>query len=97
MVWKEVFLVEITLLLTSVTLPFYFCSNASLQDVITSVYSSAVFSPTVSEGTETPISFVLIQVLNEYFHNVCELDLVFNFYKVRLFFQNIQGFGFWSF
>ena len=22
------------------------------------------------------------QVLNEYFHNVCELDLVFNFYKV---------------
>jgi len=21
-------------------------------------------------------------VLNEYFHNVCELDLVFNFYKV---------------
>lgn len=24
------------------------------------------------------------QVLNEYFHNVCELDLVFNFYKVGL-------------
>jgi len=24
------------------------------------------------------------QVLNEYFHNVCELDLVFNFYKGRL-------------
>lgn len=24
----------------------------------------------------------LSQVLNEYFHNVCELDLVFNFYKV---------------
>ena len=24
------------------------------------------------------------QVLNEYFHNVCELDLVFNFYKVLL-------------
>ncbi len=23
-----------------------------------------------------------MQVLNEYFHNVCELDLVFNFYKV---------------
>lgn len=23
------------------------------------------------------------KVLNEYFHNVCELDLVFNFYKVR--------------
>lgn len=22
-------------------------------------------------------------MLNEYFHNVCELDLVFNFYKVR--------------
>ena len=22
------------------------------------------------------------QVLNEFFHNVCELDLVFNFYKV---------------
>lgn len=33
-----------------------------------------------------------MQVLNEYFHNVCELDLVFNFYKVRLFFQNIQSF-----
>ena len=24
-----------------------------------------------------------MEVLNEYFHNVCELDLVFNFYKVR--------------
>jgi AP-2 complex subunit sigma-1 len=24
----------------------------------------------------------IFQVLNEYFHNVCELDLVFNFYKV---------------
>ena len=23
------------------------------------------------------------QVLNEFFHNVCELDLVFNFYKVN--------------
>merc|ERR1711917_192733 len=23
-----------------------------------------------------------VEVLNEYFHNVCELDLVFNFYKV---------------
>lgn len=22
-----------------------------------------------------------VEVLNEYFHNVCELDLVFNFYK----------------
>ena len=27
---------------------------------------------------------ITIQVLNEYFHNVCELDLVFNFYKVSL-------------
>ena len=25
-----------------------------------------------------------VEVLNEYFHNVCELDLVFNFYKVRI-------------
>jgi hypothetical protein len=24
-----------------------------------------------------------VEVLNEYFHNVCELDLVFNFYKVH--------------
>ena len=24
-----------------------------------------------------------MQVLNEFFHNVCELDLVFNFYKVN--------------
>lgn len=23
-----------------------------------------------------------VEILNEYFHNVCELDLVFNFYKV---------------
>merc|ERR1719446_1286903 len=23
-----------------------------------------------------------VEVLNEYFHNVCELDLMFNFYKV---------------
>ncbi len=27
--------------------------------------------------------FCCLQVLNEYFHNVCELDLVFNFYKVN--------------
>lgn len=53
---------------------------------------SAVFSSTVSEWTETMIVFIVMQVLNEYFHNVCELDLVFNFYKVRLFFQNIQSF-----
>merc|ERR1712123_441476 len=25
---------------------------------------------------------ICVDVLNEYFHNVCELDLVFNFYKV---------------
>ena len=25
-----------------------------------------------------------VEVLNEFFHNVCELDLVFNFYKVIL-------------
>lgn len=25
-----------------------------------------------------------VEVLNEYFHNVCELDLVFNFYKVSV-------------
>uniref|UniRef100_A0A8C5QWH0 AP-2 complex subunit sigma n=1 Tax=Leptobrachium leishanense TaxID=445787 RepID=A0A8C5QWH0_9ANUR len=25
-----------------------------------------------------------VEVLNEYFHNVCELDLVFNFYKTSL-------------
>lgn len=30
------------------------------------------------------VFFSLAQVLNEYFHNVCELDLVFNFYKVGL-------------
>lgn len=53
---------------------------------------SAVFPSTVAEWTETVIVFILMQVLNEYFHNVCELDLVFNFYKVRLFFQNIQSF-----
>lgn len=27
-------------------------------------------------------SSLALKVLNEYFHNVCELDLVFNFYKV---------------
>lgn len=26
-----------------------------------------------------------VEVLNEFFHNVCELDLVFNFYKVTIF------------
>lgn len=25
-----------------------------------------------------------VEVLNEFFHNVCELDLVFNFYKVHM-------------
>lgn len=49
------------------------------------------------EWTETVIAFILMQVLNEYFHNVCELDLVFNFYKVRLFSENIQSFDIvWS-
>ena len=28
-----------------------------------------------------------VEVLNEYFHNVCELDLVFNFYKVEFSFS----------
>lgn len=32
-------------------------------------------------------SLLILKVLNEYFHNVCELDLVFNFYKVRIFFS----------
>ncbi|CAF3523847.1 unnamed protein product [Rotaria sp. Silwood2] len=26
-----------------------------------------------------------VEVLNEFFHNVCELDLVFNFYKARVY------------
>lgn len=30
-----------------------------------------------------------VEVLNEYFHNVCELDLVFNFYKVS--FTTFEG------
>jgi len=34
------------------------------------------------------------QVLNEYFHNVCELDLVFNFYKVRIYSNIINVFIF---
>uniref|UniRef100_A0AAR2IM79 AP complex mu/sigma subunit domain-containing protein n=1 Tax=Pygocentrus nattereri TaxID=42514 RepID=A0AAR2IM79_PYGNA len=29
-----------------------------------------------------PISISLSMLHNKYFHNVCELDLVFNFYKV---------------
>lgn len=32
-----------------------------------------------------------VEVLNEYFHNVCELDLVFNFYKVR--YSSFTDFG----
>lgn len=60
-------------------------------------WQSAVFPSTAAEWTETVIVFILMQVLNEYFHNVCELDLVFNFYKVRLFFQDIQNFNLvWS-
>ncbi|XP_007432505.1 AP-2 complex subunit sigma, partial [Python bivittatus] len=40
--------------------------------------------PHVLHGAEVPRSksLLFLQVLNEYFHNVCELDLVFNFYKV---------------
>ena len=31
-----------------------------------------------------------VEVLNEYFHNVCELDLVFNFYKVlKIFWEEV--------
>jgi len=32
-----------------------------------------------------------VEVLNEYFHNVCELDLVFNFYKVAHSFQLLMA------
>ena len=35
-----------------------------------------------TQGTLTFTHTCVYQVLNEYFHNVCELDLVFNFYKV---------------
>ena len=35
-------------------------------------------------------AWYLLQVLNEFFHNVCELDLVFNFYKVSLWPFSIQ-------
>lgn len=38
-----------------------------------------------------PVS--LSQVLNEYFHNVCELDLVFNFYKVSVVGRGQSGRG----
>ena len=34
-----------------------------------------------------------VEVLNEYFHNVCELDLVFNFYKVCLYLLTTTGGG----
>lgn len=47
------------------------------------VSSKSVFSRLLSKQTEIKLFFFLIKVLNEYFHNVCELDLVFNFYKVR--------------
>lgn len=30
-----------------------------------------------------------VEVLNEYFHNVCELDLVFNFYKVTFVYTTV--------
>lgn len=45
---------------------------------MTSVPVSVCLSPCPS----LTVSVSLSQVLNEYFHNVCELDLVFNFYKV---------------
>ena len=37
---------------------------------------------TFRRALEVKMSCTVFQVLNEYFHNVCELDLVFNFYKV---------------
>ena len=40
-------------------------------------------SPPVRDTYPGHLSFPL-QVLNEFFHNVCELDLVFNFYKVSV-------------
>ena len=35
-----------------------------------------------------------VEVLNEYFHNVCELDLVFNFYKVNLILLKVVVYNF---
>jgi len=35
-----------------------------------------------------------VEVLNEYFHNVCELDLVFNFYKVNLILLRVVVYNF---
>ncbi|XP_059728508.1 AP-2 complex subunit sigma isoform X1 [Haemorhous mexicanus] len=37
-----------------------------------------------------------VEVLNEYFHNVCELDLVFNFYKVYTVVDEMFLAGFWA-
>jgi len=36
-----------------------------------------------------------VEVLNEYFHNVCELDLVFNFYKVSTVSPSSSFIGYW--
>lgn len=36
-----------------------------------------------SVGANPPFSFSSLQILDHYFGNVCELDLVFNFHKVR--------------
>ena len=62
----------------SFSLPFFFffCRLILMPSVPVSVCVS--LSPCPSLTT----SVFLSQVLNEYFHNVCELDLVFNFYKV---------------
>ena len=32
---------------------------------------------------------LFVEVLDSFFDNVCELDLVFNFYKVHLFFPSV--------
>ncbi|XP_038172485.1 AP-2 complex subunit sigma-like [Arvicola amphibius] len=43
-------------------------------------YICVVIKDKILVYLETIYNFV--EVLNEYFHNFCELDLVFNFYKV---------------
>lgn len=63
------------------------CSSPSVSLTVFVTGSLPFPSPSLSVSTclSLPGSYhlcLLPQVLNEYFHNVCELDLVFNFYKV---------------
>lgn len=80
----EVSLVDIYIILKANLIQFYF--QFRNFKIVYRRYAGLYFCICVDVSDNNLVYLEAIhnfvEVLNEYFHNVCELDLVFNFYKV---------------